>query len=204
MIKNLVNKLKNSSLSLWGLFVWLLPLAIFLISTYIPKILWNPSFNDYIEFLKILIWPYTVLVILFFFKRVVTYLFFSMDEFNFFGAKGNLKNINDVITEEINKKYLEKENEEKRINDMEKLNKEIKIKELEISQAKGANSELVKGIMQLYKKSKEQTISLDAENKRLKEIISGLSPIVPDVASVSNFDDSKTSDPIPEESSIKQ
>lgn len=189
MIKIIKEKLNHLFSLLGGLFLWLSPLALFLLVTYLPKILWNPSFNDYLEFLKILVWPYTVLVILFFFKKVVTYLFFSMDEFNFFGAKGNLKNVNEVILEEVNKRFLDKENEEKRRNDMEKLNAEIKSKESEISKAKGTadeNLDLAREIMKEWKKSTEQnkkTISdLSAENKKLKEIMSSLpvSNIPPD------------------------
>lgn len=181
MIKNIINKLKNVFSIFGGLFLWISPLTLFFLVTYLPKILWNPSFTNYIEFLKILVWPYTVLVILFFFKKVVTYLFFSMDEFNFFGAKGNLKNVNEVILEEVNKKFLEKENEEKRKNDMEKLNAEIKIKESELSKTKGTadeNLDLAREIMKEWKKSTEQNkktiLNLDTENKRLKEIVSSL------------------------------
>lgn len=40
-------------------------------------------------------------------------MFFSMNEFNFFGAKGGLKNVNDMIDEEVNKKFIkEKEDTE--------------------------------------------------------------------------------------------
>ncbi|HPW34555.1 MAG TPA: hypothetical protein PK367_02230 [Candidatus Paceibacterota bacterium] len=211
MIKIVINKIKNLLLLLRGLFFWLFPLVLFLISTYVPKILWNPSFNDYLEFLKILVWPYTVLVILFFFKKVVTYLFFSMDEFNFFGIKGNLKNVNEVIIEEVNKRFMDKENEEKRQKDTEELNEEIKIKEIEISKAKGTaedNLKLAKEVMKEWKKSieknKKTIFELDAENKRLKEIVSGLSTTISEASSVSNNDDSKTSDPILDENSINK
>jgi len=211
MIKNILNKLKNLLLLLGGLFLWLSPLTLLLITTYLPNTLWDLSFGEYLEFLKILVWPYTVLVILFFFKKVVTYLFFSMDEFSFFGAKGNLKNVNEVIIEEVNKKFLEKENEEKRKDDTEKLNAEIKSKESELNRAKGTADEnliLARKIMEEWKKSTEQnkktTLDLDAENRRLKDIVAGLPPIVSEVSSISNINDSKTSDPIPEESSIKK
>lgn len=40
-------------------------------------------------------------------------MFFSLDEFNFFGAKGSLKNIQDVINERINKINKNKEMNEK-------------------------------------------------------------------------------------------
>lgn len=211
MIKNIINKLRNLSSLLGGLFLWLSPLALLLISTYVPKILWDPSFKDYLEFLRILVWPYTVLVILFFFKKVVTYLFFSMDEFNFFGAKGDLRNVNEVIIEEVNKRSLDKEKEEKRQKDMEKLNIEIKSRESEINKAKGTadeNLQLAKEVISEWKKStvqsKKTILELDTENKRLKEIISGLPSIISEANSTQQIDDSKTSDPIPEESSINK
>jgi hypothetical protein len=207
MTSTLIDYFKKTASLLWSLFSWLCPLALFLLAIYIPKIFWDLKFQEYIDFLKILIWPYTILIILFFFKKVVTYLFFSMDEFNFFGAKGNLKNVNEVILEEVEKKFLEKENEERRKTDIENLNTEIKKKEEALSNAKGTaeeNLKLANEIMAEWKKSNKKNADdirdLEAKNLRLKEIISELTTAAPEVNSISNTDDQKTSDPIKDES----
>lgn len=208
MFKNFIDKLIDIFLVLEE---FLLPASFFLILTYLPKILWNIGFNDYLEFLKILIWPCTALVILFFFRRVFTFLFFSMNKFSFFGAKGDLKNVDDVILEEVNKRFLEKEGEEIRKKDMGRLADEIKIKELELGMTKGAAadySKLANEIMTEWKKSTAQTqktiLELDAENRRLKEIILGSSSIFPETSFAIDVNDNKTSDPVLEESNIEK
>lgn len=213
-VENIIIQSKNLFKLAGSLFWWLVPLAIFLLVTFLPKIIWNLNFNDYMEFLRILIWPCTVLIILFFFKKIATYLFFSMDGFNFFGAKGNLKNVNDVIIEEVNRKFLEEKNEEMREKDMKEAREEIKSKEAEISKAQGSvddNLNIAKGIMKEWKKSielnKKSINNLAKENRRLKEIITDLSPgelLYGEQSSAQVVDDSKTSDPISEESNINK
>ncbi|MEK7104391.1 MAG: hypothetical protein AAB842_03265 [Patescibacteria group bacterium] len=49
------------------------------------------SFANILEILKIIIWPLTVIFISLFFQKILAYLFFSLEEFNFFGNKGELK-----------------------------------------------------------------------------------------------------------------
>jgi hypothetical protein len=219
ILATIFEKLKNLLTLSAGLFLWLAPLALFLAVTYLPKLLWNLSFKEYLEFLGVLVWPYTLLVILFFFKRVVTYLFFSMEGFDFFGAKGGLKNVEEVILEEVNKRFLEEKKEADRRDSVEKLNKEINEKEAEIKKkenqinsAKGEadeNLELAKEILKDWKKSTTQntkTISdLNTENRKLKEIISNLSKTTTaDNLSKEDIDTSKTSNPILDETSIKE
>lgn len=213
MVKTAINELKNSFLSLMDLFLWLSPLVLFLLVTYLPKTLWNLSFKDYLDFLNVLVWPCTVLIILFFFKKVVTYLFFSMNRFNFFGIKGDLKNVNKVILEEVDRKFLEEKYEEKRREDIKKLNIAIKSKETEIEKVKGSADKslvLAEEIMKNWKESSEisnKIISgLESEIKELKKNISSTSPskspCVHEESDTLIVDDSLTSDSISEESNI--
>lgn len=181
MVRSVFNKLKIFFSLLNSLFLWLIPLSVFLLATYIPKILWNLGFIEYIDFLKILVWPYTTLVILFFFKKVFTYLFFSMDEFNFFGTKGNLRNVNEVILSEVDKKFIERENDERRQIYIDELSADIKKKEEEIKMAKGdanENLRIAKEIMEAWKestkKSEENTNDITGKYNKLKEIFSEL------------------------------
>jgi hypothetical protein len=80
----------------------------------------DATFNRVMEVIKNLIWPIIIIVFFVFFKKVFTYLFLSLDSFNFFGIKGNLKDPQELIIEKaeelvekekrgtINKKELEK------------------------------------------------------------------------------------------------
>lgn len=58
------------------------------------------SFEQFLRLLDIIAWPGVVLVAAFFFRKVFTYLFFSMDQFSFFGAHGRLKRVEEMIEEE--------------------------------------------------------------------------------------------------------
>ncbi len=216
-MKTAINELNKSFMefkkaisSLIDLFLWLSPLILFLLVMYIPKVLWNLNFTEYLEFLNILVWPYTVLIILFFFKKVVTYLFFSMNKFNFFGIKGDLKNVYELISEEAEKKFSEEKEEKKRNEDMDDLNNRIIINEKEILEARGSavkNLKLAKDIMKNLKDTEEASIkviyALKSENKELKKNILSSSSRIEEEASSSIIDDEKTSDPVSEESSIK-
>lgn len=201
------NQIKNLSRLLEDWFMWLVPLTLFLIALIIPTYLFK---LDFLRFIEVLIWPFTMLTALFFFKKVFTYMFFSMDEFNFFGLKGHLKNVNEVIIEEVSRKFTEKEKEEKRTKDMEELNLEIKNKETEVNKAKGSAEENLSLAREVIKEWKESTrknakaiIDLGTENKRLSEIVSRLpAQYISEASSTSVMDDTKTSDPILEESKI--
>lgn len=202
------NQPKNLLMQLKGWLMWLAPVSIFLIAIIGPVYLFK---LDFLKFVEVVIWPFTTLTALFFFKEVVTYLFFSMDEFNFFGAKGHLKNVNEVILEEVNKRYSEKESEERRKSEMEKLNNKIKSKEDEISKAQGTadeHLELAGEIMKEWKKSTEQNkktiLGLETENKQLKEIVSSLPSYTSEANSTLVIDDNKTSGPVLEESKINK
>lgn len=172
-----MERFKNFSSTIKNLLEWLYPFFGFLIILFFVKILFlkDINFNEFIELLKVLIWPFTVLVILFFFKRVFTYLFFSMDEFNFFGAKGSLKNVNEIILEEVKKKFLEEREEEEQKKTMKKLNTEINKKKGKAE----VYSAIARKVMTEWKKStkqnKETINDLTKENKRLREIASGFS-----------------------------
>jgi hypothetical protein len=106
--------------------IWMLPFSVILISLVFPVYKFN---LDYLDFLKVIIWPFVILNISFFFRKVFTYLFFSVNGFNFFGVKGNLKNIDEVIIEEANRIVQDKENKESTENEIRKLRAEITEKE---------------------------------------------------------------------------
>ncbi|MFH0740077.1 MAG: hypothetical protein V1819_03060 [bacterium] len=88
------------------------------------------SFANVLDILKIIMWPITVIFISLFFRKVLSYFFFSLEEFNFFGNRGKLNNPKEMIEEKVEKilkEMAEKEITEKRINDLQiKINEEKK------------------------------------------------------------------------------
>jgi hypothetical protein len=200
----MIIQFKNLFKIIGGWFMWLAPVSLFLLSLIIPTKLFN---LDFLRFVDILSWPITILTALFFFKKVFTYLFFSINEFSFFDLKGHLRNVNEVILDEVNKRFIEKEKDEIRKADMETLNLEISKKEDELGKEKGnadENLKLAKSILKEWRdsiKKKDKIIDeLENENKRITEILSSVSPqFISETNSVVPIDESKTSDPILEE-----
>lgn len=104
-----ITEMRSITNYVYPFFVGLMPFLTFLfINSWVFK-------NDplmFFRFLEIVIWPLTIILGAFFFRKVLTYLFFSMEEFNFFGAKGDLKNVKEVINEkakEIFQRELERQ-----------------------------------------------------------------------------------------------
>ena len=141
------------------LFWWIVPFALFLLATFLPRVIWNISFDDYLEFLKILVWPISALIILFFFKKVIAYLFFSIDGFNFFGAKGEIKNVYDLITEKVNERFENEKREKERESEVLRLQKEIESN----SGRADENLETAKEILSEWKKTIEENKKLIGE-----------------------------------------
>lgn len=77
-----MNTIKNFLRIITSWLTWLLPVSFFLLALVIPVKLFN---LDFLSYTTILVWPITILTVLFFFRKVFTYLLFSIDEFNFFG-----------------------------------------------------------------------------------------------------------------------
>lgn len=158
---------KNLAHITGNLFWWIAPFAIFLLATFLPKFIWNISFDDYLEFLKILVWPVSALIILFFFKKVITYLFFSIEGFNFFGAKGELKNVYDVITERVEEKFENEKRDKERDGEVKRLQNEISAN----SGRADKNLETAKEILKAWKESIDDNKKLIEDNKQLREAL---------------------------------
>jgi len=128
------------------------------------------SFEQLIELLNVVIWPTIVLMSLLFFRKVFTYLFFSIEEFNFFGAKGKLKNVRAVVSEKAQDMYesrlsTEKQKEERRLNNEE-------LESLKNSQGEvEARNEKIYLLAERVIKEKEE---LFEQNNLLKEEIKSL------------------------------
>jgi hypothetical protein len=65
------------------------------------------GYEQFIGIVQTLIWPAIVLIGLLFFRKVFTYLFLSMEEFNFFGTRGKLRDAREIIEEKVEKRITE-------------------------------------------------------------------------------------------------
>ena len=72
----------------------------------------DSQFKRVQELINTTIWPFIALFGVLFFNKVFTYFFFSMKKFNFFGMEGKLKDVEKVISEEVERRLKEKEGKE--------------------------------------------------------------------------------------------
>lgn len=202
----MIKQCKNLFIFFRDWFLWLAPVSVFILALMIPTKLYR---LDFLKFIDIVIWPITILTGLFFFKKVFTYLFFSMDEFNFFGLKGHLRNVNEVVLDEVNKRFLERQKEEERQVRIDLLNKEITKKEEEIASARGdadENLKIAKDVLASWKKGSQEKdriiADLTVKNRRLSELVNNniAKTINESDGIIDVIDDTRTtSDPILEE-----
>ena len=149
------------------------------------------TIEQFLKLVDILIWPIVIFSALFFFRKIFTYFFFTFEEFNFFGAKGQLKNpikvINEMVEEclkqELGKKERKKKEEEyKKIINNAKLR--VEEKEREVEETKNFTKEVIKSFDKLYNdykiinekyteylnKEKKQYYFREAAKRMLKEL----------------------------------
>jgi septal ring factor EnvC (AmiA/AmiB activator) len=124
-------------------------------------VVWESKVNivgiNFLDLLKIIIWPLTIFVIAFYFRKVVTYLFFSMEEFNFFGAKGKLRSVHELIDTKANQLYKERIKRDKI--DSERKEREARI--LEITDSKESVSKKNEELIQLANQQSEKITELE-------------------------------------------
>ncbi len=168
--------MKKALSHVWSFLVWLCPFAVFLAATLILIKFVKGTFEEYTKLVDVVVWPMTVLIGLFFFRKVVTYLFFSMNEFNFFGAKGRLRNVDDLIREKADDLFLEEKRDQDRLRAEEKMTAKIKEKEDQLNALSGEAAQFKTSALEIlkdWKKSSEEYKNiindLDTENKKLKD-----------------------------------
>lgn len=168
------------------------------------------EFDNFLRLIQVLIWPCVLLVALFFFRKVFFYFFLSMEEFNFFGAKGMLKNVSVVIDERV-KKIREQEQREENY----KLEREAHQNELNEARSKGENTKaandklfviadkLIEDNQNLNKQILERDEKLkryEANESALKYRLEALRNIVHgSVSSITSFSPSASPSPSPSE-----
>ena len=170
-VDQFMKQMKNLMMLIASVFYALAPLSVFLVGlvggAYFLQL-------DYLKLLEILIWPITLLIALFFFKKVFTYLFFSMDSFSFFGAKGHLKNVKDVIDEEVLRLFEREKQEKERKSEISVLREDLDKKSVEVDgKSKESNNNLVvaQRLMKMLTESDRRGDELEAQNAKLSRLI---------------------------------
>jgi hypothetical protein len=142
-----------------NVFSWMSPFILFLLSLGVLVYCLGENFDKYITFVSVTIWPVTILLALAFFRKVFTYLFFSMNAYNFFGAKGELKDVTQVIEESVEKRIKEEKEELKRGEELKSIAESIEKAKLSRDNAEKKakeNLDLAKDIFEKYKEVSEK------------------------------------------------
>jgi hypothetical protein len=129
------------------------------------------SFEHLIDVLEVLIWPTVILVAMLFFRKVLTYLFFSMEEFNFFGTKGGLKDIRKIIEEKVESRIKEEKEATERLSTISKFELELNNAKKSIDDAgKKAeeNLNLATTIFKQYKELSDMHTETEKELEKLR------------------------------------
>lgn len=107
-----------ASIPYWILIIFVGSLLIFLYEHGI-------TYEHFTGVVGIIIWPTVVLIAILFFKKVFTYLFLSMEEYNFFGNKGRLKDVREVIDKMVERRIGEEREREKTKAEFDRFASEI-------------------------------------------------------------------------------
>ncbi len=137
----MLNNIKAAFGAIRAFLVWICPFIIAIAVVAALVCILESTFDNYIRLIQSIVWPLTILIGLFFFRKVVTYMFFSMDKFNFFGVTGELTNVNLLIDREVQKLILQKEAERKQEIDNAELITKLSKKEAEAGTAKASAKE---------------------------------------------------------------
>jgi len=109
---NKIKELTNKRIDLFHLVV-----AEIIIGSLLVIIYKGLTIEQFLKLVDILVWPVVIFSALFFFRKIFTYLFFTFEEFNFFGIKGQLRNpikvIDQIVEERIEQELGKKEREKK-------------------------------------------------------------------------------------------
>lgn len=151
--------------------LYLLPLLLLIVVLCFPKVVWEVTFQNYLDFIKIIVWPFTVLTLFFFFKKILAYLFFSISGFNFFGIKGEIKNVEQTISEEVERRIIEQENQKQNKELIDNLNERIRTSTGNEVEIRKISHDILKNWQEQIELSDQIIDNLKGENARLQRII---------------------------------
>ena len=128
------------------------------------------TYDNFLKLVDIIIWPAIVLSALIFFREVFTYMFFSMEEFNFFGARGKLRNVQEVIRGKARELYDSDKREEEILNIKDEFEKKLEEKGIDAQEWK----KLAREMLDEYKKLNEDYKKLGGEKVEIQKQINAL------------------------------
>lgn len=164
--KNIFKKLANYSF-IFKFFLWC---VIFAVSYWFLKKIGFRSPEHWLRFFEIIAWPSVVVILLSLFKKIFTYLFLSVREFNIFGAHGRLRDPYEVIEERTAQKYKERITSEEHERHQEVLKRKIQNMEEELNSNALQRDELFllsQESLRLLKEYRENNDELFLENQEL-------------------------------------
>lgn len=124
------------------------------------------TFDQFISFVEVVIWPTVIFTAIVLFKKIFTYLFFSLEEFSFFGAKGKLIDVRTMITNKADEMYQKKLEEEERSIERESLEKELNA----LKSSTEKESERTKRALEIAEKALDRNEVLLKDNAELRKI----------------------------------
>lgn len=127
-----------------------------------------PTFTEYLlRILESVKWPLTILIVAFFFRRVVAYLFLSLEEYNFFGARGVIKDPETVIRERVEERVRRAAAEQERQRERKAVQQEIE----NLRQSKQSSEKTIAELSVLAEKLAEDKQRFSSEISSLLEKI---------------------------------
>jgi len=129
------------------------------------------NYEQYVALLDILVWPIIIFATFLFFRKVLFYLFFSIEEFNFFGAKGRLRSVTEVIDQKVQDTLRNEQDAQKRNEELKEIEAKLERAKLskESSEEKAKeNFELANGMLKEYRELLNKSISDTKELNKLR------------------------------------
>jgi predicted membrane protein len=128
------------------------------------------GFDQFLKLLSVIVWPSLILCALLFFKKTFAYLFFSLEEFNFFGLKGRLKNVQDMINEKAQKLYEEEKRQKEMVEKLDIYEKRVKSKTMTAEEYKNLAEEVIRFNSKLVDDYDNLTDERIKEREKVKEL----------------------------------
>ncbi len=127
----------------------------------------DADFSHFLRLVEIGIWPITVLICAFFFRKVFTYLFFSVEEYNFFGIRGSLKSVTSVIEERARMLEEKRLMDEKLKTTKAEFEAEINMLSVQDKKKSARFRELTNNLLRRLSEVQERNIELEEKFKNL-------------------------------------
>lgn len=121
------------------------------------------GYDKFLELSRIYLWPVVVIMGMMFFRKVIFYLFFSLEEFNLFGNRGKLKDVRSLIEEKVLEKFQAVKEAEKRLIESETMKRQLESEQ-------GNANKLYELATKAVKKNEELTLLIQEKDKKIETL----------------------------------